>query len=604
MNVVKKTFLILIIITLMLLIILSTLNLINFPTMPRVLRVYGTDISTGTSTLYYVNTTHWSNATDVYPSSTPLAHALGNTTAGVTVNVTGGQYNETYNIDKNGLYLVSASGASSTIINGTFTIPAGEANVTIDGFKVIYDQEGAGHKHLITLSNGPDNTTIQNCIIDTDGAASQGISIGSAGATNLTVQSNTFYLNSTGEGDIGLTLNPLSTSTITKDIVVTQNVFVRESGSQATNAMKFGALEDASITQNTINRTVVYLCLVDANTDNVTFTGNTWNGGEASSGLIIYESNENTTQDRQLTNLNIYNNTFRDLTSFGILFGVGNTEGNDLDTSTISIYYNNFENITQIIGAYHGAVNNTISSVTINATYNWWGDISGPGGGGIGVAGGAGELVSSSVTYSPWLNSSYPSGSAIRGTGTSDSLTAGNTLNARDVTDTVVETSGTGVVIVGVVKFYTNPVGSSFSGDIEKYIDVNINTTTGVDSLLIKMYYTEGAIDETKNAREHTMYWWNGTSWNKCSNTGINTAENYVWARITDSTTPSLTDLTGTPFGANSLSYPVGGTFPPENRLRLLLLMVVQFVTHWWLMLTALIMLILGIILVLNKREE
>jgi len=52
-----------------------------------------------------------------------------------------------------------------------------------------------------------------------------------------------------------------------------------------------------------------------------------------------------------------------------------------------------------------------------------------------------------------------------------------------------------------------------------------------------------------------------GADWVECSDTGVNTANTdaysgYIWARIRTDTTPSLDDLTGTPFSA-------AGTAPP-----------------------------------------
>ena len=44
----------------------------------------------------------------------------------------------------------------------------------------------------------------------------------------------------------------------------------------------------------------------------------------------------------------------------------------------------------------------------------------------------------------------------------------------------------------------------------------------------------------------------------------MNAAENYIWARIDEMTTPSLRDLTETPFGAAGRP-PVGGVITPAE---------------------------------------
>ncbi|MEA2090697.1 MAG: hypothetical protein U9O89_08115, partial [Thermoproteota archaeon] len=564
----KTVFTLIVMLILSSLIISISIKIVGIPT------VYGINIpgNQAPSVGIYVNTTgFWRagygfNKTGWSVGTSALQAAVDNCTASDTymnITVLPGTYNVTQlNVDVTGMTLQAYTSTKPTI---NYTQTTGQAvtvtadDVIIDGFTITGPNITSGF--IVQLITPRDNVTIRNSVINSTGGASQGIS--TCGTySNLTIQNNTFYVDSTG-GDVGVTFNPSSSSATSTDVIVTQNIFVSSGG--ATNAMKFGSLKDSSITYNTINGTNVRLHIVNADTNNVTLAHNTWNGIN-NDGLLIqgYQATKN---DR-VTNLDINSNTFKDL-GYSILFfnSTGNyvLNSSNLDANTIHIYYNNFENVSTGTAPYKGAVVNQVTSVIINATLNWWGDTSGPGG--VGVAGGAGNQVSSHVNYSPWLNSSYPGGSAIGGTGTSDSFTAGGTLDAMYLADTMVEISGTGSVEVGVVKFFSNPVGPSFSGDIGTYIDVNINTTTGVNSLLIKLHYTEGAIDETVNAREHAMYWWNGTSWQKCSDTGINTVENLIWVRITDSTSPNLNGLTDTPFGANSLSHPVGGIFPPENRL-------------------------------------
>ncbi|MHA1288494.1 MAG: S-layer homology domain-containing protein, partial [Candidatus Thorarchaeota archaeon] len=46
------------------------------------------------------------------------------------------------------------------------------------------------------------------------------------------------------------------------------------------------------------------------------------------------------------------------------------------------------------------------------------------------------------------------------------------------------------------------------------------------------------------------LYWCKDTLWRECSNSGVNTVGNYVWAIIDTTTSPSLEDLSGTPFTA------------------------------------------------------
>ena len=52
------------------------------------------------------------------------------------------------------------------------------------------------------------------------------------------------------------------------------------------------------------------------------------------------------------------------------------------------------------------------------------------------------------------------------------------------------------------------------------------------------------------NEQSLKLRWWNGSSWVTCSDSGVDTSDNYVWAKIGSDTTPTLIQLTETPFGA------------------------------------------------------
>lgn len=163
-------------------------------------------------------------------------------------------------------------------------------------------------------------------------------------------------------------------------------------------------------------------------------------------------------------------------------------------------------------------------------------------------------------------------------------------------------------VMIDVARYESNP-GTAFNGDIGKYIDVHLNSSTLVNEIEIeiRLYYTDEEVPEAGNPRreeELRMYYWDGTSWKACSNTGVNTAQNYIWAKITSTTTPSLSDLAGTPFGASSPEYPVGGTFGSVHRLFLLAKLAGQFIINYWPMLAGISMLIIGIFMLLYWRKK
>jgi len=130
------------------------------------------------------------------------------------------------------------------------------------------------------------------------------------------------------------------------------------------------------------------------------------------------------------------------------------------------------------------------------------------------------------------------------------------TVDARDEADTEVEVTGNATVTVS--QFADNPGGYSPSGFnlLDKYIDVYIPYTGDVTETEIRLYYTDDEVPAGVDEEDLKLFWWDGDEWVECSNSGVNTASNYIWARITDSTTPSLDDLEGTPFSGGAPVVP------------------------------------------------
>ena len=194
--------------------------------------------------------------------------------------------------------------------------------------------------------------------------------------------------------------------------------------------------------------------------------------------------------------------------------------------STLEAHFNN------IIGnSEYGLAND--GGGRVDATYNWWGDASGPSGFGPGD----GDAVSDDVDFEPWLEAEV----------VTERVTDG-TVDAKDEADTEVEVDGTATVTVA--RYDENPGGpppTSFSS-LVKYTDVYVPDTTEVTGVEIRLYYTAA---EVKDFEEQSLrlFWWNDTDWVQCSNSGVNNASGYIWAKITATTTPSLDDLQGTPFG-------------------------------------------------------
>jgi len=203
----------------------------------------------------------------------------------------------------------------------------------------------------------------------------------------------------------------------------------------------------------------------------------------------------------------------------------------------------NFNNIAA--NSFSGVRNE--GGETLDATRNWWGDASGPSGEGLGQ----GDAVTGDVDFEPWLGAA---------TVTAKTETAINaTIDAKDEADTEVAVNGTATVTV--VQYADNPGGNATRclTTLDKYIDVYAPNTTHVAELGVRLYYTNAELTAAGISEESLrLFSWNGTAWVECSDSGVNTSstndyKGYMWARIGSNTTPSLTDLQGTPFGGYGL---------------------------------------------------
>jgi len=218
------------------------------------------------------------------------------------------------------------------------------------------------------------------------------------------------------------------------------------------------------------------------------------------------------------------------------------------DNSTLEAHFNNIVGNT-VYGVWNDG------GEAVDATHNWWGDASGPYHP-ITNPGGEGNPVSDDVTFESWLGDE-----AVTETVTND------TVDARDEADTRVVVTGTAMVIVA--RYPDNPGGDAPPDFITmgKYIDVYVPDTTEVTEIEIRLYYTDDELAAAGIDEESLqLFWLNGDVWNECLNSGVNTAgiyrySGYIWAIITEDTTPSLDDLQGDEFGGYGHPTTPGGGF-------------------------------------------
>jgi hypothetical protein len=150
------------------------------------------------------------------------------------------------------------------------------------------------------------------------------------------------------------------------------------------------------------------------------------------------------------------------------------------------------------------------------------------------------------------------------------------TVNAKTEADTEVDKKGDGTPTVTIAKYTSNPGGTPTFSALGKYIDVSINDATGVTEIVIRIYYTDADIagfDESSLK----AYWWTGSAWVLCDPQTLHTGavDGYsgyiqIGPILAAGTTPTLSQLVGTPFGLGGERVPVGGYLMPVDRLAIL----------------------------------
>lgn len=181
----------------------------------------------------------------------------------------------------------------------------------------------------------------------------------------------------------------------------------------------------------------------------------------------------------------------------------------------------------------------------VDATNNWWGDNSGPSGAGPGT----GDAVSDYVDYDPWLGAELEEveSEAISGSGTvQDTATGG------DIT-----IAATGNHTITVAKYGSNPGGSAPFSSEGSYYDIHLDDATNVTSLTVQFCPAH---------ENESICYWDGSSWVVCSDQVY--SDGCIVVTITDDTQPSLSDLTGLPFGKGFI-IPVGGAAYPVSKASL-----------------------------------
>ncbi len=183
-------------------------------------------------------------------------------------------------------------------------------------------------------------------------------------------------------------------------------------------------------------------------------------------------------------------------------------------------------------------VYNLSAADDVPATENWWGSAGGPAN-----AGGQGPMVGEGVVYDPWLTVAPSRVKTV-------AAAAGDfTMVARDEASVSVLGRCTTSAVVSVVGFSANPAGEFPTRSMGKWVDLLV--PSGLETAQIRIYYTaqeKGDLDEESLC----LYWWDGSRWTRCSNTGVDKANGFVWATLDGSARPGPADLQGTFFAVGT----------------------------------------------------
>ncbi len=303
-------------------------------------------------------------ATVTVGASGRIQNGLDVAAAGATVTVADGAYAETLSVNTANLTLRSATGRdNATLTPGAgvgINLMAGADGFTLGGaadrgFTVT---SGVGTTFLVQLENAPQNVTLSHNTFTTTGAATQGISVGAAGAAGLTVSNNTFNAGDVGDGSIwGPSLSGLTVST---------NLMNGPGGLPAGGyAIQFSGVTGASA--------------IDTNTVTGYANGILVSNGPGTSGLTIEDNiisncvnglrfaQYSPGASGDMTTVTIENNTLTTNT-IGLLIG----DGANVKPDQFTVRYNTFDGNTTA-GLQHAH-----TTLDVTAEKNWWGHATGP----------------------------------------------------------------------------------------------------------------------------------------------------------------------------------------------------------------------------------
>ncbi|GEM_PF-6115931 len=322
-----------------------------------------------------------------YPS---IQSAITDAAAGSTINVAAGTFSEGLTINNKELTIDGATAATTIVrpaeadVTADITYTTGAPLDVLTLKDLTLDSAAtAATDYPVSIANNSKYITIQDCIIDSTGAAAKGINVaGTSDHLNvgITDHGNTFSYDTTGT-DSAIDFNPLTVNSVGTDNNIEANTFSPVSGT-AHLALRLGNIDGLTVKNNTFNnaaRVAIYIGGGDVDSTNLEVVGNTF-GDSATEGIIFMR--EDADSDGGLANINIHDNDFNSRND-GVYFYC-DTADPDLSLQeenipgTVLVNENNFHAYGAAESAIRTGAAGSDLEITINATSNYWGSANGP----------------------------------------------------------------------------------------------------------------------------------------------------------------------------------------------------------------------------------
>ncbi|MFO7773842.1 MAG: right-handed parallel beta-helix repeat-containing protein [Dehalococcoidia bacterium] len=497
------------------------------------------------------------------------------------IQVGAGNYTEDLVIPagKDGLELAGA-GCGVSIIKGVATADwdlgeppvynirfdefSGVSGVKIHGFTIESPDVPTNHFASGMVLNGQDIEIYNNCFVSKGAAAA---------VDNYCVAIQTWRWSAAPNSDItGLRIYD-NTFTSAGDLWVYQGVFVNRDGENA---------GDVTVSGNTFTGNIHMGIAYEGN--NAEISGNEMTSDFAGAGIAVMDWAKGAQN-----NVEVIDNTVEGFAR-GIVIGHGDGDQALTDISvTGNTVQNNDTGILMrssaggVVVNYNNIVDNSTYGVenthtaTLDATHNWWGDASGPTH--AGNLEGTGDPVSDGVDYGHWLGAPLDLPAVYY-----DTLGPGeNVVDASEEADTIVTlnvTAEASETDIYIARYQSQPFPDEPFPDetLGKYIDIHVSNPENVIwPVYVQVFYTDDEV-AAAGVDENTLrlYYFceDDCHFQCCSDTGVNTAEKFIWANVSHE---EASDLAYTPFGGGGdarLLPPVGGEAHPISRLGILALWI------------------------------